>query len=127
LIDLGIDSDGIVNGQVLTSDIETVTNLDINNKGIQDLTGIEGFTALEVLDVSSNMVTYLTFPQNLELVELIFDGSFNLVGMDVSSNTNLEILRSTFSFLTELDLSNNINLLELSLGEPSPASTHGIE
>ncbi len=127
LIDLGIDSDGIVNGQVLTSDIETVTNLDINNKGIQDLNGIEGFTALEVLDVSSNMAPYLSFPQNLELVELIFDGSFHLVGMDVSSNTNLEILRSTFSFLTELDLSNNINLLELALGEPSPAGTHGIE
>jgi len=127
LIDLGIDSDGIVNGQVLTSDIDTVTNLDISNKGIQDLTGIEGFTALEVLDVSSNMVSQLSFSQNPELVELIFDGSFHLLSMDVTSNTNLEVLRSTFSFLTELDVSNNINLLELSLGEPSPAGTHLVE
>src|SRR5690554_3111579 len=38
LIDLGIDSGGVVNGQVLTSDIETVVALDISHRGINDNT-----------------------------------------------------------------------------------------
>ena len=56
LIDLGIDSDGTVNGQVLTADIETLTELDFSeiNIGtyITDLTGIEDFTALEILNLN---------------------------------------------------------------------------
>ena len=40
LIDLGIDSDSTVNGVVFTSDINTVTDLNIFYKGISNLTGI---------------------------------------------------------------------------------------
>jgi len=54
LLDAGIDSDGIVNGQVLTSDISGITNLDVKSKNINDLTGIESFTSLQTLDCSWN-------------------------------------------------------------------------
>ncbi len=127
LIDLGIDSDGIVNGQVLTSDIENVTNLNVNNKGIHDLTGIEGFAALETLDVSFNQVESLSFTQNLALREVIFNHSLWLSEIDLTNNVNLELLRSSFSSLSELDLTNNTKLLELVLGEPAPSANHGIE
>jgi Secretion system C-terminal sorting domain len=127
LIDLGIDSDGIVNGQVLTSDIETVISLNVENKGIQDLTGLEDFAALENLNVSFNMMTSLSLTNNVNLKELIFNTSHNLVDIDVSNNINLETLRSSYSLLTQLDLTNNPNLLELILGEPSPAGNHLIE
>lgn len=127
LIDLGIDSDGILNGQVLTSDIETVNNLNISNKGINDLTGIEDFSALEVFDVSFNLITSLSLTNNLDLRELVFDHSDHLFNIDISNNNNLEILRSSFSFLNQLDLTNNPNLLELILGEPAPSANHGIE
>ena len=127
LIDLGIDSDGIVNGQVLTSDIETVISLNVENKGIQDLTGLEDFAALENLNVSFNMMTSLSLTNNVNLKELIFNTSFNLVDIDVSNNINLQSLRSSYSLLTQLDLTNNPNLLELILGEPSPAGNHLIE
>ncbi len=127
LIDLGIDSDGIVNGQVLTSDIETVTNLNISNKGINDLTGIEDFSALEVFDVSFNLITSLSLTNNLNLRELVFDHSDHLFNIDISNNNSLEILRSSFSFLSQLDLTNNPNLRELILGEPSPSGNHAIE
>ncbi len=127
LIDLGIDSDGIVNGQVLTSDIETVMSLNVENKGIQDLTGLEDFVALENLNVSFNMMTSLSLTNNVNLKELIFNTSFNLVDIDVSNNINLETLHSSYSLLTQLDLTNNPNLLELILGEPSPAGNHLIE
>lgn len=48
LIEENIDTDGIVNGQILTQDALTVTNLNIHSLNasytyIEDLTGIEAF------------------------------------------------------------------------------------
>src|SRR5690606_31299367 len=127
LIDLGIDSDGMINGQVLTSDIENVILLNVNNKNINDFTGIEGFDALENLDVSFNFMPSLDLSGNSNLKNLVFDRSFNLSTIDITSNLNLETIKSNYSLLTELNLSNNINLLELDLGESAPSTTNGIE
>ncbi|WP_339696730.1 hypothetical protein [uncultured Marixanthomonas sp.] len=70
LIDQGIDSDDTINGQVLTSDIEKVVELDVSYWGIEDLTGLENFTALEILDVTANYLTTLDVSNNVELKEL---------------------------------------------------------
>ena len=70
LIDLGIDSDGLVNGQVLTSDISGVTSLDVQYKNIGDLTGIGDFAALTNLNCNDNELTSLDLSQNLELTDL---------------------------------------------------------
>jgi len=94
LIDLGIDSDGIINGQVLTSDIDTVITLNLFEEGIEDLTGLEDFTALEYLDVSGNILTVLDVSNNIQLKELYCSSSIPAPSM----------------FFTSLDLSNNINL-----------------
>ena len=67
LIDLGIDSDGIVNQSVATADISGVTKLDINNKGITDLTGIEDFSSLTYLTCYSNPLGTLDLSQNTAL------------------------------------------------------------
>ena len=56
LIDLGIDSEGTLDGQVLTADIIGVTTLNVSSKGITDLTGIQAFTALETLHCYSNVL-----------------------------------------------------------------------
>lgn len=95
LIDKGIDSDGIINGQVLTSDINTVTELILGfNFIVDDITGIEDFTALEVLDVSFSNLNVLDVSNNIQLRELYCS----------SSNAGPSML------FTSLDLSNNINL-----------------
>ena len=70
LIDLGIDSDGTINGQVLTSDIDTVTVLNVRYKQIYDLTGIEDFTALEDLNIELNHIQTLDLFGNLNLKTL---------------------------------------------------------
>lgn len=52
LINLNIDSDGIVNGQVLTADIENIIELNFTNLfpgQITDFTGIQDFSALEII------------------------------------------------------------------------------
>lgn len=70
LIDLGIDSDGIVNEQVITSDVESVVILNLNHKGIQDITGLQDFAALEILDATGNELTTLDIDNNIQLREL---------------------------------------------------------
>lgn len=129
LIDLAIDSDGIINGQVLTSDINQIIALDISNKGAQDLTGIDDFTALESLDVSDNSLSILDVSDNLQLKELYVSntGGINLVinSLDLSNNLNLELLYGENLFtLGELNLQNgnnsilNVTLLCVNEGIP---------
>src|SRR5690554_8212906 len=67
LIDLGIDSDGTIDGQVLTSDIDTVTVLNVRYKQSYDLTGTEAFTALEDLNIELNHMQPLDLSVNSEL------------------------------------------------------------
>jgi len=51
----GIDLDDYVT----TANINMVTTLDVNNKNITDLTGIEGFTILTDLTCHGNLITSL--------------------------------------------------------------------
>lgn len=121
LIDFGIDSDGIINGQVLNSDIENVTTLELsyfdNVSFINDLTGLEGFTNLEELSVNYMEITELDISQNLQLKYLDCSNN-NLTSLDVSNNSLLEYLDignngldvGPFNYFTEIDLSNNPNI-----------------
>ncbi len=81
LIDLNIDSDGFINGQVLTSDIENIVELDFSNLydslmyaggTITDFSGIEYFTSLEILNIS-NLDIQLSENQSD-----VFNSNFNL-------------------------------------------------
>ncbi len=56
LIDLNYDD--TLDDYVLTANISGVTNLDVNNKEISDLTGIEAFTALTDLHCHSNQTNH---------------------------------------------------------------------
>ncbi|MFL9845565.1 T9SS type A sorting domain-containing protein [Flavobacterium rhizosphaerae] len=117
LIDLGIDSDGEINGQVLTSDIENVTELDLNfNFSLQSLTGIQDFTSLESLILHHTSITDLDVSQNLQL-KILNCSSTWLTELDLSHNILLEELYAgngydvgPFNEITELDLSNNPNI-----------------
>lgn len=134
LIDLGIDSDGVVNGQVLTSDIETVVELDVRYKNINDLTGIEDFAALEELTLRGNNLTTLDMSgnaqlrvlnclvnplhtinvtQNLLLESLDLTVLHRLDEIDLSQNINLETLIMNGCWIKSIDLSHNINLKNL--------------
>jgi Leucine-rich repeat (LRR) protein len=68
LITLGIDSDATVNGQVLTADISGVTSLNIRNKIIADLTGIEDFNSLQTFNCSFNSFSTMMMPIGTKLL-----------------------------------------------------------
>ena len=132
LIQQGIDSDGIINGQVLTSDVDIVTVLAFwPNSIIEDLTGIEDFSALETIVIPGMNITTLNLTQNTNLNTLNF-GETNINELDLSQNSNLEHLffgenpnltyldvsqntllydfYCSYCFVTKIDLSQNLNL-----------------
>jgi len=117
LINLDIDSDGIVNGQVLTSDVEDITELYIEGSSMTDITGIQDFTSLEKLSITFSYITELDVSQNLQLKELDCSSNY-LTSLNVSSNTLLEVLHigntggdmGPWNEIEEIDLSNNPNI-----------------
>lgn len=100
LIDFGYDT-GIIDGQVLTNNISSITNLDVSNKNISDLTGIEEFTSLQYLLCDNNQLSFLNVQFNTQLKNLICD--FNQIStLDLSMNTFLEVLTCSNNQLTML-------------------------
>ncbi|MEZ4794624.1 MAG: T9SS type A sorting domain-containing protein [Flavobacteriaceae bacterium] len=117
LVNEGIDTDGIVNGQVLTSDIADETILNIEEFGIEDLTGIEDFASLEFLDLFRMNISQIDISQNTNLRRLKLD-DLPLESLDVSNNSNLTNLNISLdrtsglytSPLSSLDVSSNLLL-----------------
>jgi Leucine-rich repeat (LRR) protein len=122
-----LEANGMGNGvpnddSVFTININTVTNLDLSSVGpFYDLTGIEGFIALEFLDCDANPLTSLNVSNNTALIELTCYG--NLTSLNVSGAINLQKLDldwpwgSPSNQLTSLDLSQNTALMVLSCGD----------
>jgi len=131
LIDLNIDSDNVINGQILLSDVLNVTELEISNgippnypyyednylDGlIHNLTGIEAFVNLESLTVNVTMIEELNVSNlvNLKYLDCVDN---NLTSIDVSNNGLLEYLDISsqgdmfpINSFTQIDLSNNPNI-----------------
>ncbi|AOW21103.1 T9SS type B sorting domain-containing protein [Urechidicola croceus] len=111
LIDLGYDS-APLDDYVPTNNINTVTELFINNLNISDLTGIEDFSALESLYCRNNLFTSIDMSNNLNLIELDC-ASNTLTSINISQNTLLTDLICFQTQLSYLDVSNNPNLFFL--------------
>lgn len=111
LIDLGYDSPPLDN-YVPTANIEGMITLPISSKGINDLTGIEDFTSLQILYAAYNNLSSIDLSQNLNLRQINV-GSNQLSAIDVSQNTLLSILYCDANALTSLNLSQNAQLTEL--------------
>ncbi|HKM94404.1 MAG TPA: hypothetical protein VJY41_12185, partial [Prolixibacteraceae bacterium] len=105
LISLGYD-DGVLGNFVPTSNIDTIINLDLSEKNISNLTGIEDFAALKELNCSNNNLSSLNVQSNSALEILNFDSN-GLLNIDVSNNTLLSGLSCMSNKLKSLDLSKN--------------------
>ena len=109
LINLGFDT-APIDGFVPTANIDTVISLDVWSKSISDLTGIEGFVALEGLYCGANPISNLNLSQNLNLKGLVCSNNFQLTSLDVSQNTQLTYLNCSLSpQLTVVDVRNGNN------------------
>ena len=108
LLEQNYGEDGVLTAE----EIPSVEKIDVSNKFISDLTGIEYFTSLKMLYCSSNDLTSLDVSKNTALTEL--DCSWNLLtSLDVSKNTALTSLNCSSNQLTSLDVSKNTALTSL--------------
>ncbi|MDR1134736.1 MAG: hypothetical protein LBL49_00930, partial [Clostridiales Family XIII bacterium] len=121
-------------GSIYDTDVSTITELDIEELGIESLDGIEYFTALKYLSASYNNLNAIDLSENIALEEiLLYDnnlstldvsantsllaldcGENNLPDLDVSANTSLEMLFCDHNNLSELNVSKNTALISLS-------------
>lgn len=120
-------------GKIVVNEVRDVTYVNVSEKNISSLQGIEYFTALESLYCQYNKLTSLELSANIELVHLVcFDnqlksldvnkciklvflncGSNPLESLDVSKNTELTGLYCTYIQLKSLDVSKNVALKTL--------------
>ena len=115
LIDLGYDD--VIDDFVLTENISGVYELDVANKEISDLTGIEDFTSLIFLECSGNQLYNLDVSNNTSLIDLRCYSNNSLYSLDVSNNTSLRILDCRANGLSILDLSYNTLLENLACSQ----------
>ena len=128
------DKDG--NGVLTPAERYAVTEIDVENKYISNLSGLQFFPNLKVLNCSHNRLTKLDVSKNTVLQELVcwenqltsLDVSQNtalqelacfenqLTSLDVSKNTELTYLKCSYNRLTELDVSKNTELTYLDCG-----------
>lgn len=95
--------DGVVDGQVLTNNIDTLTELSFGTNVIQDMTGIEDFVSLKVLNIGPQQLNTLNVSQNIALEELYVQNN-NLTTLDLSQNVNLRILYLYNNQLTNINI-----------------------
>ncbi|RRA95005.1 T9SS type A sorting domain-containing protein [Paenimyroides viscosum] len=126
LINLNIDSDGILNGQMLTSDAQNITQLNLYTGAgsfrILNMTGIEAFTNLELLLGSFHEFNNINLSTLTKLDTLILPSN-SLKTINLSNNVSLEYLHignyelefAQYNLIRQLDLSSNVELRHLDL------------
>ena len=139
LINMGLDF-GPLDDSVPTIGIKSLISLDVSNSSIYDLTGIEDFENIEVLNCNLNNIEFLDLSKNAELLELscyynklaTLDLQSNLkltkvdcqsnplVSINLSKNINLEYLNCAYCQLTNLNLQNNDKLVNFSAQKNPP-------
>ena len=96
--------------------IEIINNggtfLDLQNKNITSLAGIEYFTDLETLNCSGNQLTTLDVTKLTSLMDLVCSDN-QLTALDVTGLTNLTTLICAGNQLTALDVTGLTNLTSL--------------
>jgi len=114
LIDAGVDTND--DQEIQVSEAESLDSLTLQNTAIFDLKGLEAFVNLIFLDLSINQFTTIDLTSNTKIRSLDCSSNYVLDTLKISSCLDLEKLYLSFTGpLSDLNLSNNINLKELDL------------
>ncbi|PQJ32288.1 hypothetical protein BST92_10280 [Nonlabens arenilitoris] len=134
LITLGYDT--ILDNFLDSANVSAVNTLDISNKGISDLTGLEAFVALDTLrandnsiatfnsqlvnnarfvNLGNNSITTVDMSSTNSITYASFIFNFSLQNIDISGATNLEFLDAIGGTYSSINTNNNPNLRTLRL------------
>ncbi|PRX14237.1 putative secreted protein (Por secretion system target) [Nonlabens ulvanivorans] len=108
LIALGYDT--VLDNLIDSANVSAVNTLDISNKGISDLTGLEAFVALDTLRANDNSIATFNsqLVNNARFVNL---GNNSITTVDMSSTNSITYASFIFNFsLQNIDISGAINL-----------------
>ena len=97
------------NGVLSQGELDAVKEIDVNEKNITTLKGVEDFVKLEKLQCNYNQLTALDVTKNPKLTELNCENN-QLTALDVTKNPNLSYLQCNYNQLTALDVTKNPNL-----------------
>ena len=97
---------------VITTNITTLTTLNISNMNIADLTGLEDFTSLTSLYCDNNQLTNIDVGNN-PVLEHFHCNNNQINTLDVSQNTFLTNLNCRYNQLSNLYINNNTYLTYL--------------
>ena len=92
-------------GVLSDAEVATATYINVSNRGIQNLKGIECFTELTELDCSYNLLTTLDVTKNTKLNTL--DLSYNNLSGDITGICEYMITSGPSSPIISLNISNN--------------------
>jgi Secretion system C-terminal sorting domain len=112
LIAQNLDTPG-PDGKVFTFAISSLTNLDVSNRGIKNLSGIQDFAALKTLNCGNNSMINLDVSKLVKLTTLRCNSN-QLIALDVSKNIALTYLDCFTNQLTSLDITKNTAITNLS-------------
>ncbi len=104
------------NASLSSSEISSANYINVNDKGVQNLKGVEYFTSLIFLECEKNQLTSLDISNNTALTTLCCYRN-QLTSLDVSNNIALEELWCDGNQLISLDLRNNTALTLLYCGD----------
>ena len=105
------DKDG--DGALSLEEIADVTSVKIANRhDIQDLTGIQYFTSMTILNCENTGVTVLDVTGNSKLINLNC-AKTQVTGLNVIKNPKLKYLYCSETQIAELDISGNPDLMHL--------------
>lgn len=114
------DLDG--DGKVSRAEALNLETLDVTKMGITDLTGIEWFTNLRILNCSENSSLKTLDISNNTALEELKCRNCKITNLDVSKNVALKILNCYGCNMKKLDVSNNPLLTSLDCGYNSITS-----
>ena len=118
LIDNGIDSEFVLDGQILTSDALTVTEIEITNSdnNISSFEGLSDFDNLESFGVGFTNCVSIDFGSLPNLKSILMQLNDSLISIDINECPLLENIVVSANNLNQLDVSNNLALQSLSCG-----------
>jgi len=102
-----IDTNG--NGEIEQSEVNLISQLNIDFANISNLVGISSFPTLRRLNCSYNNLTTLDVSQNVLLEYLLCNDNL-ITTLDVAQNQNLLSLQCSSNQLTILDITQNLEL-----------------
>ena len=104
--------DTVKDGTLSQEELDAVTEINVTEKGISNLKGVEHFTKLKKLNCYNNKLTALDISKNKNL-ELLSCGLNKLTALDLKNNTKLESLGCSVNRLNSLDVTKNTKLKKL--------------